>query len=149
MNIDISPWHIWTILAICLFIGEVFVPGFLLASLGVGALTAAAAHHFTGDLGWGIGGFTLGAAVSLALIRPYFAKALGPEEESHFGADGMVGDVITVSDAGDVGGHLKAHYRDTLWSLKCSTEVFEGDRVRIVAVDGGVLVVEPVTSEEA
>lgn len=144
MNIHLDPWHVWTIVAVCLFIGEVFLPGFILASLGVGCLTAGAAHQVTGDLGWGIAGFAAGAGISLVLIRPYFARALGPEETSHFGADGMVGDVLTVTDASDIGGHLKGHYRDTVWSLKCDQEVFEGDRVRIIAVDGGVLVVEPV-----
>jgi len=144
MNIHLDPWHLWTITAVCLFIGEVFIPGFILASLGVGCLAAGAAHQFTGDLGWGIAGFAAGAGVSLLLIRPYLARALGPEEESHFGAEGMIGDVLTVTDASDVGGHLKGHYRDTVWSLKCDEEVFEGDRVQIVAVDGGVLVVKAV-----
>ncbi|MEE4202551.1 MAG: NfeD family protein [Halieaceae bacterium] len=147
MNIHLEPWHIWTIIAVCVFIGEVFLPGFILASLGVGCLTAAGAHQFTGDLGWGIAGFAFGAGVSLILIRPYFAKALGPEQESHFGAEGMLGDVLTVTDAGDIGGHLKGHYRDTVWSLRCEEEVFEGDRVQIIAVDGGVLVVKPVPAE--
>jgi len=144
MDIALEPWHLWTILAVCLFIGEVFIPGFLLASLGVGSLVAAAAHHFSGDLGIGIGGFVVGAGLSLALIRPYFAKALGPEQESHFGAEGMIGDVVTISDASDVGGSMKARYRDTLWSLRCEQDLFEGDKAEIVDVDGGVLVVKPV-----
>lgn len=144
MDIALEPWHLWTILAVCLFIGEVFIPGFLLASLGVGSLVAAAAHHISDDLGVGIGGFVVGAGLSLALIRPYFAKALGPEQESHFGAEGMIGDVVTVTDASDVGGSLKARYRDTLWSLRCEQDLFEGDKATIVGVDGGVLVVKPI-----
>ncbi len=144
MDIALEPWHLWTILAVCLFIGEVFIPGFLLASLGVGSLVAAAAHHFSDDLGIGIGGFVVGAGLSLALIRPYFAKALGPEQESHFGAEGMIGDVVTISDASDVGGSMKARYRDTLWSLRCEQDLFEGDKAEIVDVDGGVLVVKPI-----
>jgi membrane protein implicated in regulation of membrane protease activity len=147
MNHYLDPWHIWTIVALCLFIGEVFLPGFILASLAIGCLAAAGAHHVSGDLGWGIAGFAGGAGVSLMLIRPYLAKALGPEGESHFGAEGMVGDVLTVIDAGDIGGHLKGHYRDSVWSLRCTEEVFEGDLVEITAVDGGVLVVKPVPAK--
>lgn len=147
MEIGLEPWHIWTIIALCLFIGEVFLPGFILASLAVGALVGAVSHQVTDELGWGIGGFAVGAGISLVLIRPYFASALGPEENSRFGADGMVGDVITVTDAGDVGGTLKARYRDTLWSLQCSDELFEGDKVEITAVQGGTLVVKRIQED--
>jgi membrane protein implicated in regulation of membrane protease activity len=147
MEIGLEPWHVWTIIAVCLFIGEVFLPGFLLASLGVGALAGAAAHQFTDDIGWGIGGFAVGAGISLVLIRPYISKALAPEESAVFGADSMVGDVITVTDAGDVGGSLKARYRDTLWSLKSHDELFEGDRVVITAVEGTTLIVQRAEEE--
>ncbi len=147
MEIGLEPWHVWTIVAVCLFIGEVFLPGFILASLAVGCLVAAATHQLTDELGWGIGGFVVGAGISLVLVRPYFARALGPEEKVNFGAEGMIGDVITVTDAGDVGGSIKARYRDTLWSLQCSDELFEGDRVEITAVQGGTLVVKRVQED--
>lgn len=143
MNIGFEPWHFWIIAGVCLFIGEVFIPGFLLASLAVGCLAAGLAQYFLGDMVFAIGGFVIGAGVSLALIRPYFSKALGPEEESRFGADAMIGDVVVVSDAGDIGGSLKARYRDTVWSLRSDHDLFEGDEVEIIAVDGGTLVVKP------
>jgi membrane protein implicated in regulation of membrane protease activity len=148
MNIGLEPWHVWTIIALCLFIGEVFVPGFLLASLAIGAMAGGVAHQFMGDLGWGIGGFAVGAGISLLLIRPYVAKMLGPEESARFGADNMVGDVITVTDANDVGGTIKARYRDSLWSLQCNDELFEGDSVVITDVQGATLVVARVNAKE-
>lgn len=147
MDIGLEPWHIWTIIALCLFIGEVFLPGFILASLAIGCLVGAATHQFTDELGWGIGGFAVGAGVSLVLIRPYFSTALGPEEQARFGAEGMVGDIIIVTDAGDVGGSLRARYRDTSWSLQCNEELFEGDRVEITAVQGGTLVVKRIQED--
>lgn len=148
MNIGLEPWHVWTIIALCLFIGEVFLPGFLLASLAIGAMAGGVAHQFTGDLGWGMGGFAVGGGVSLLLIRPYVAKMLGPEESTRFGADNMLGDVITVTDANDVGGVIKARYRDSLWSLQCGDELFEGDSVVITDVQGATLVVARVNAKE-
>ena len=147
MNIGLEPWHIWVIIAVCLFIGEVFLPTFFLASLGLGALVGAAAHQISGDLGWGIGSFAIGSSISLILIRPYFTKLLAPEEPSSFGASGMIGDLIVVTDASDVGGTLKAKYRDSLWSLKSEQDLFEGDRVVITSVDGSTLIVEKAEEE--
>lgn len=143
MNFDLDPWHLWTICAVVLLIGEVFVPGFILASLGLGAILAAITHQMSGEFGWGLAGFATGAAASLFLIRPFIARALGPEQQSRFGADGMVGDVIVISDADDIGGTAKAHYRDTTWSLRSDFALCEGDRVEIIGVDGGVLIVKP------
>jgi len=147
MNIGLEPWHIWVIISVCLFISEVFLPTFFLASLGLGALIGAAAHQISGDLGWGIGSFAVGSTISLILIRPYFAKLLAPEESSSFGASGMIGDHIVVTDASDVGGKLKARYRDSLWSLKSEQDLFEGDRVVITSVDGSTLIVEKAEEE--
>ncbi|MEM1402755.1 MAG: NfeD family protein [Pseudomonadota bacterium] len=143
MDTGFEPWHLWIIAGVCLFIGEVFISGFLLASLAVGCLVAGLVQYLTGDMAFAIGGFVVGAGASLALIRPYLAKALGPEEESRFGAAAMIGDVVTVSDAGDIGGTLKARYRDTVWSLRSDQDLFEGDEAEIIAVDGGTLVVKP------
>lgn len=147
MDIGLEPWHVWTIIAVCLFIGEVFLPGFILASLAVGALVGGIAHQLTDDMGWGIGGFALGSGVSLILIRPYFARALAPEEPSRFGADGMKGDIITITDASDIGGTLKARYRDSIWPIKSAEELFEGDRVVITDVDGSTLIVSKVEED--
>lgn len=147
MDMGLEPWHLWTILAVCLFIGEVFVSGFLLASLGLGALVGALAHQLLGDMGWGIAGFTLGAGAALLLLRPILVPLLGPQESSSFGAESMLGDVITVTDAADIGGSLKARYRDTVWSLRCSEDVFEGDQVVITAVEGTILIVQPAKEE--
>ena len=147
MDMGLEPWHLWVSIALCLLIGEVFVSGFVLASLGLGALTGALVHQLTGDMGWGVGSFALGSGAALLLIRPYFSKLLAPEERSSFGAAGMVGDAITVSDASDVGGQLKARYRDSLWSLKSEDELFEGDQVVITHVEGATLIVKKIEED--
>lgn len=95
----------------------------------------------------GVGSFALGSGAALLLIRPYFSKLLAPEERSSFGAAGMVGDAITVSDASDVGGQLKARYRDSLWSLKSEDELFEGDQVVITDVEGATLIVKKIEED--
>ena len=53
MDMGLEPWHLWVSIALCLLIGEVFVSGFVLASLGLGAL-----HGCTGPSayrGYGLG----------------------------------------------------------------------------------------------
>ena len=136
-----EPWHLWTIIAVVLFALEVFVPGFVLVSLGVGALFAAAIHQYTGDLAWAVGGWILGAALSFALIRPLLVKVMDADKPSGFGASGMIGDVVTVSDSEDVGGRLRATYRGSTWVLESEDDLMEGDRAVIAEVRGTILIV--------
>lgn len=147
MDAMLQPWHLWIILGVCLFIGEVFVSSFLLAGLGFGCLMAGVVHWFAGDLTFAMAAFITWSITFLALIRPYLSKALGPEQVSYFGADGMIGDVVQVSDASDVGGQLKARYRDTTWTLRCDQDLFEGDKAQIIGVDGSILVVAPLRED--
>ncbi|MFN6179061.1 MAG: NfeD family protein, partial [Flavobacteriales bacterium] len=41
MNMDFFQWHWWAALALVLMIAEIFVPGFFLLCLGVGAAGAS------------------------------------------------------------------------------------------------------------
>jgi membrane protein implicated in regulation of membrane protease activity len=137
-----EPWHIWLIIAVLFFVAEVFVPGFVLASLGIGALVAAGVHQYTADLNWGVGGWITGAFLSFLFLRPVVVKTLQDDTPSGFGAAGMVGSTLIVSDAEDVGGTLKARYRDSVWSLESEDDLVEGDRVTITNVHGTTLVVK-------
>ena len=139
--IDFDPWHIWVIVALGCFIAEIFMPGFVVASIGVGALVAAAVHQYTGSLNWGIAGWIVGASIALIFIRPVIIKTISSDEPSGFGASGMVGDIVIVSDSEDVGGHPKARYRDSSWILESDIDLIEGDRVEIVDVRGSTLIV--------
>jgi membrane protein implicated in regulation of membrane protease activity len=140
--IDFDPWHIWVIIALACFIAEIFMPGFVLASIGVGALVAAATHQYSGDINWGIGGWIVGASIAFILIRPIVVKTISSDEPSGFGASGMIGDHVIVSDSEDVGGHPKARYRDSSWVLESENDLIEGDRVEIIDVRGSTLIVK-------
>jgi membrane protein implicated in regulation of membrane protease activity len=140
--LDFDPWHFWVIIALVCFIAEIFLPGFVLASIGVGALVAAAIHQFTGDLNWGIGGWIVGASIAFIFIRPVVIRTISSDEPSGFGASGMIGDVVIVSDSEDVGGNPKTRYRDSSWILESENDLIEGDHVKIVDVRGSTLIVK-------
>jgi membrane protein implicated in regulation of membrane protease activity len=137
-----EPWHIWLIAAVLFFVAEVFVPGFVLASLGIGAVIAAGVHQYTGDLNWGVGGWIVGAFLSFVFLRPVVVRTLVDDTPSGFGASGMIGNTVIVSDSEDVGGTLKARYRDSDWSLESEDDLIEGDTVTITNVRGTTLVVK-------
>lgn len=69
-----SAWHIWTIFALILFILEIFTPGFLLASFGIGCLFSALAAGVGLSVKLQVVGFIVGTLVAFFGVRPFFTK---------------------------------------------------------------------------
>ena len=147
LDIGLKAWHVWAVLGVLLFTAEIFLPGFVLASLGVGAFAGAAAHAASGDLGWAIAGFIAGTLVAFAGIRPVLVRTFMDDSPSPFGAEGMKGEIVTIIDAGDVGGQLKAQFRGSTWSVTSDDDLLEGDRAQIIEVNGATLKVARFTQE--
>ena len=138
------------ILAIALFIGEIFVPGVgVLAAGGTISLLLAGIFLFEGDLEvsppvlWPtalvMGGTTAiaGRAVLKARLRP-----------STTGAGTLLGKVVTVVDDGT--GRLSAFLDGTWWTVRPKTGGSQPNQeMRVVAVEGLDLVVEPIGDEHA
>src|SRR5437660_12597513 len=98
-----KDWLVWFLLAIGLFVGEMFTAGFWLACLAVGAAVAGIVGLIPG-LGFVPQGlaFALSSIASMAGLRPrlmhYFP--LGPGSELRTGVDAPLG------NAGNVTGTL-------------------------------------------
>ena len=143
----LEPWHIWVITAIVLVTLEVFVQGFVLVSLAMGALVAAVAHNLTDDLGWGLAGFVVGSAVALAVIRPLLVRTLMDDKPSPFGTEGMKGDSVIISAEKSASGGYLTRYRDSLWNVESSDELRANDKGLIINVRGNTLIVTRIEKE--
>ena len=95
-----EAWHLWLAAAMGLTILEVFVPGFVLACLGVGALAGALAA----GLGLGLTAQLLGAAVvsllAFLVLRPLMLKT-SRKDATRTGVDALIGRQCTVTLAFD------------------------------------------------
>ncbi len=147
VDIGLETWHIWVVLGILLFIAEIFVPGFVLAGLGIGAFAGAAAHAVSNDLGWAIAGFIAGTSVALVAVRPLLVRTFMDDSPSPFGAEGMKGQIVTIIDADDVGGQLKTQFRGSIWAVVSDDELLEGDQAEITEVNGAALKVTRINKE--
>jgi membrane protein implicated in regulation of membrane protease activity len=72
MNLEL--WHIWVIVAIALFIGEIFTPGFVLACFGVACLASGLVSFFKMGYKIQIITFSISTLVVFFGIRPLFLK---------------------------------------------------------------------------
>jgi membrane protein implicated in regulation of membrane protease activity len=146
----LSAWHIWTIIALILFILEIFTPGFVLASFGIGCIFSALAALVGLGLKLQIVGFMVGTLAAFFGARPLFTKycykaSCGAKTnvEALIGKKGRVTEEINqVSGSGRVlvGG-------DDWKAVSVAGDVIsKGTAVEVVRVEGITVLVRPAQS---
>ncbi|MEK6636486.1 MAG: NfeD family protein [Pseudomonadota bacterium] len=141
----LSPHWAWLILAAALATAEVLVPGFFLIWFALAAFaTGLIALLLPIPIAIQLVSFAVFAVVSVYAGRRWFK--LNPIESADpklndRGAR-MVGEVVTVVEAIEAGsGRVKIG--DSVWSAK-GPDTVVGAKVRIIAMDGGAVLVEPI-----
>ena len=71
---EFELWHIWLIIALILFIMEIFIPSFVLFNFGIGAVVGSMAAGLNLSLEWQIVLFSVATLMSFFLIRPVMKK---------------------------------------------------------------------------
>lgn len=142
-----KDWLIWFLLAIGLFVGEMFTAGFWLACLAVGAAVAGIVGLIPG-LGFVTQGiaFAVSSVVSMAGLRPRLMRLLqlGPGSELRTGVDALLGKTAIVTERIGPGspGRVKVDGEDWRGASADATVIEPGTQVMIIQVDGTTLVVE-------
>lgn len=136
-------WH-WFVLGFGLLIAEVMLPGTFCLWLGMAALGTGLIAWLFPALGWSAE-VVIYAALSLVAVGLWFrfrpqAKNT-PDTGLNQRGKGYVGQVFTLTEAIS-NGVGKAKVEDGVW-LVAGADVPVGSKVRVVAVEGTTLRVEP------
>ncbi len=145
MHLD--AWHLWTILALALVIGEIFSAGFVLACFAIGCLLAAALAFYNFDLAIQLVAFSGASLAAFFGVRPFaLAHLASGGEHARTNVDALIGREAFVSERLDPAtgqGRVKVDGEDW-WGVTASGRPVEpGERVVVVKVDGARLIVEP------
>src|SRR5437899_885554 len=140
-------WLLWFLLAIALFVGEMFTAGFWLACLAVGAAVAGIVGLIPG-LGFVTQGiaFAVSSIVSMAGLRPRLMHLLqlGPGSDLRTGVDALLGQAGPVTERRRPGatGRGKVDGEDWRGASSDATVLEPGTQVTVIQVDGTTLMVE-------
>jgi membrane protein implicated in regulation of membrane protease activity len=137
-----EPWQIWTASALALLIFEVFMPGFVLACLGIGAFGGALGAYLGIVFEWQLVCAGITSLIAFVFLRPAMLKMGFSGEETLSGADALIGKEVIVTQEFDPQtgmGRCKIDGDD--WRAKVS------DEIPATSMDlGNVLVIESVES---
>lgn len=134
----------WLIVALVLIGGEVILPGAFLLWFGAGAaVLAVLLSMIVLSVPVQLTVFAVISVLGVLVLRPVLHNRLGSRNDDINGnrADLYVGQVFTVSS--DISGGMgKVRVGDTEWLLRSRAELKAGDKTRITATDGAVLIGE-------
>lgn len=118
-----EAWHIWTLVAVALFILEIFTPGFFVACFGVGAFVAVLPAFLGLGWAWQLAAFAIGSMLSLIYLRRFMQRCFGQQTEFATGIDALIG--------------RRAHIRYTSAGDEDYSEIaIDGDIWRVHSIDG-------------
>ena len=142
-----EDWLLWFLLAIGLFVGEMFTAGFWLACLAMGAAAAGIVGLIPG-VGIAVQGIAFAAAsiISMAGLRPRLLQyfQLGPGSDLRTGVDALLGKtgIVTERIGPGLSGRVKVEGEDWRGASSDATVIEPGTQVTIIQVDGTTLMVE-------
>lgn len=143
---EFDVWHLWVLAAIVFFILEIFIPSFLMASIGIGCIFAFFGAVFNASIALQIFLFIVGTVTGFVGVKPLMMNYAYRRKVIKTNAGGLVGKIGKVIEEIDESKNTGcvAIDGDQWKSISVSDEIISlGEKVRVVSIDSIVLSVEP------
>jgi membrane protein implicated in regulation of membrane protease activity len=136
-----EAYHLWLIAGLVLAASEMLLGDFTLLCIGV----ATAGTALPASLGWSleacVGWLAATLLVIFVTLRPTMRKwAMKSSPNIASNMNSLVGKITTVTVEGDA---PWANTGGDHWRLECESELEDGQKVKVLAVEGSRLRVEP------
>jgi len=146
LDILLTPWVLWALLALALLVMEAFVSGFFIFWFGIGAIPAAvAAFAVPNNIVLQLAVFVVSSMIAMIAGRPFTKRLYKGGSSEKFGADRLVGSCCVVEETinPDTGkGLVRAEHDEWRAETADGTVVEKGAKVRVVRISGTRLIVQ-------
>ena len=122
MPFDMEIWQAWVVVGVILFIIEMFVPAFLMGSLGIGAWAGAIAAGFGASFAGQVAAFTVTMVVVFFLLRPFFNKTLSRfDNPAKTGVQALIGrDALVIEPSDNVTNQGRVKIAGETWKAQAA-----------------------------
>jgi len=144
---EIFNWHWWMYAAILLFILELFTPGFILACLGVGAVTASFLAYIGFNLDTQLIGFAVTTLLSLFIIRPILYKKGAAQDKIKTNTDALINRTARVTE--EINWEVnsgRVSIDGDIWRAKSSSEeiIIVNEHVIVESIESTIVTVKKI-----
>jgi membrane protein implicated in regulation of membrane protease activity len=148
---EFEIWHIWIIIAVLLFILEIFTPAFLAACLAIGCLFAGIFASMDFGVKIQLLAFSIGTIISFFGVRPFILK-YGHKKNGDLKTNvdalvGKIGKVTITIDNFQNQGRVTVEGDDWKAESENNEILNAGERVKIMKVDSTILTVKLIKKE--
>ena len=142
----IEVWHIWVIIALVLFIIEIFIPTILPACFAIGCIFAGVVSAFDYGIKIQLIAFSIGALVAFFGVRPFVLKFFY-RKKRETNVDALIGKVGRVTETINVSkneGRIVVEGDDWKAETEGDEIVNAGEKVEVIQVNSTILIVKPI-----
>tara|TARA_B110000977_G_scaffold128592_1_gene164109 strand:+ start:193 stop:633 length:441 start_codon:yes stop_codon:yes gene_type:complete len=144
---EIFNWHWWMYAAILLFILELFTPGFILACLGVGAVTASFLAYIGFNLDTQLICFAVTTLLSLFIIRPMLYKKGAAQDKIKTNTDALINRTARVTE--EINWEVnsgRVSIDGDVWRAKSSSEeiIIVNEQVIVESIESTIVTVKKI-----
>lgn len=143
---EFEIWHYWILAAILFFLIEIFIPSFLMASIGIGCILAFFGAVFQVPVSIQIVLFIIGTLGGIMSIKPLMKKYAYTKKAVKTNASGLIGRIGKIREEVNETENTGCVAIDgDLWKcIPAKNEIIKvGEKVRVVSLESIILSVEP------
>ncbi|MFZ4549982.1 MAG: NfeD family protein [Bacteroidales bacterium] len=148
---EFEIWHIWIIIAVVLFIVEIFTPAFLAACLAIGCIFAGIFSSMNFGIKIQLIAFSIGTVISFFGIRPFILKyghkKSGDLKTNVHALVGKIGKVTVTIDNSQNQGRVTVEGDDWKAETENNEILNAGEKVEILKIDSTILTVKLIKKE--
>lgn len=136
-------WSIWLVLVFIFIVLEILTPTFFIIWFSIGALVALILSLTGFNLTIQLIGFLLVSTLSIFLTKPFVKKFTSKTKRYKTNSQSVIGEIALVTKdikAGEDFGQVKIN--GEIWTANSKQNLSEGDRAKVLAIDGVKLIVE-------
>jgi membrane protein implicated in regulation of membrane protease activity len=137
---------VWLGAAVALGVAELVIPGVFLVFLAIAAAITGALVFAVPDVPTAVqfGAFALWSVIAVLIGRRWYADYPVATSDPLLNdrAARLIGEIVVVEEP-IVGGRGRVRIGDGTWPAR-GADADAGERVRVVAVEGGLVVIEPI-----
>lgn len=138
-------YHYWIIIGILLMIAEIFTPGFLLASFGIGAYGASIAAYWGYEFKFQLLAFSIVTSAIFFAIRPLYFKFLHRfDDKRETGVKAFIGKAYKVTESiNNTENTGRVTIGSESWRARSETDelVEAGELIKVIRIEGSTLMI--------
>lgn len=140
-----TPVYIWLIVALLLFIVELFTSGFAVICLSIGAAGGAIAALITDSIEIQLLTFAVVSLLAIAAVRPVLKRTFMRGEKIRTNADAMIGRRgVACAAIDDDEGRVMIDGVDWKARSESGERIEKGTKVVVVKMESIILIVKPI-----